>query len=106
MERNPALKPTSRVAGEKATVAFMIGLYCRKKEKNAALCPGCQALLTYAHARLDHCRFGEEKPSCQHCPLHCYKPEMKEKMKQVMRFSGPRMLWYAPARALPHLFRK
>lgn len=93
----------SRIAREKSTVEFMIRLYCLKKEKNATLCPACEELLNYAHTRLDRCPFGEEKGSCKHCTVHCYKPLMREKMKQVMRFSGARMLLYAPWETIRHL---
>ena len=51
----------SRIAHEKKTVELMIRLYCRKKEKNTILCADCEELLRYAHARLDHCPFGEKK---------------------------------------------
>ena len=84
----------SRIAHEKKTVELMIRLYCRKKEKNTILCADCEELLRYAHARLDHCPFGT---------VHCYKPVMRERMRQVMRFSGPRMLLYAPWQAIRHL---
>lgn len=93
-----------RITQEKRTVEIMIRLYCRKKEKNATLCPECEELLRYAHARLDHCPFGEKKSSCKKCPVHCYKPAMHERMREVMRFSGPRMLFYAPLEAIRHLF--
>lgn len=92
-----------RVAHEKKVVELMIRIYCRKKEKNAALCPDCEELLRYAHARLDRCPFGEKKSSCKKCTVHCYKPEMRERMRLVMRFSGPRMMLYAPWEALRHL---
>lgn len=92
-----------RIAREKRTVELMIRLYCRKKEKNGILCSGCEELLQYAHARLDRCPFGEKKSSCKKCTVHCYKPAMREQMKQVMRFSGPRMLLYAPCEAIRHL---
>lgn len=94
--------PSSRMAREKRVVGVMIRLYCRKKEHNPTLCPDCAALLAYAEARLDRCPFGEEKTSCQRCKVHCYRPAMREKMKAVMRFSGPRMLLYAPLEALRH----
>lgn len=80
----------------------MIGLYCRKKEGNRELCPSCRELLEYAQARLDHCRFGDGKSSCRKCPVHCYKPEMRRRIQAVMRFSGPRMLIYAPLETLRH----
>lgn len=92
-----------RIAHEKEVVGIMIRLYCRLKEKNAVLCPECEELLRYAHARLDRCPFGQKKTSCKHCSVHCYKPAMRERMQQVMRFSGPRMLIYAPWEAIKHL---
>lgn len=71
-----------RITQEKRTVEIMIRLYCRKKEKNATLCPECEELLRYAHARLDHCPFGEKKSSCKKCSVHCYKPAMRERMRE------------------------
>lgn len=96
----------SRIEREKETVEVMIRLYCWKKEKNTFLCPGCLQLLEYAHHRLDHCPFGEQKTSCKHCTVHCYRLEMREYMRKVMRFSGPRMLFYHPVMALQHLLKK
>jgi len=95
----------SRIEKEKRTVELMIRLYCRKKEKNALLCPDCIALLEYAKARLDRCPFGEEKASCKKCPIHCYKPQMRKRMKEVMTFSGPRMIFYAPVETFRHIFK-
>ena len=86
----------SRIAHEKKTVELMIRLYCRKKEKNTILCASCEELLHYAHARLDRCPFGEEKGACKECKVHCYKPAMRERMRQVM-------LLYAPWQAIRHL---
>ena len=68
------------------------------------LCPQCQALLDYAHQRLERCRFGEDKPSCTLCPVHCYKPAMRQQIRQVMRYSGPRMLLHNPVLAIRHLW--
>ena len=60
----------NRIAREKETVELMIRLYCRKKEKNTVLCPDCEELLRYAHARLDRCPFGEKKSSCKKCTVN------------------------------------
>lgn len=92
-----------KIEKEKQTVELMIRLYCKHIEKNNKLCPSCKELLEYAHARLDHCRFGQDKPSCRNCPVHCYKPIMRERIKVVMRTIGPRMFFYAPIAALKHL---
>ena len=96
----------SRIAQEKHIVTQMIRLYCRHKEGNRELCPTCKELLAYAHARLDRCPFGEEKKTCRLCPIHCYKRDMRERMRQVMRYAGPRMLWVHPVAALRHVWRE
>lgn len=95
-----------RIEKEKKTVAVMVRLYCSHKEGNAELCDRCQEVLEYAHARLSCCRFGENKPTCKRCPIHCYKPEMKGRMRTVMRYSGPRMMIYHPSMALMHIWRE
>jgi len=93
----------SRIEQEKKTVATMIGLYCHAKHHGKPLCKDCQMLHEYALSRLEHCPFGNQKTFCQACHVHCYKPEMRTKIKEVMRFSGPRLLLYHPVMALKHL---
>ncbi len=92
-----------RLTDEKRVVEQMIRLYCRKKEGNRELCQSCAELLHYAKTRLDHCRFADSKPTCKKCPIHCYKPQMREQMRAVMRWAGPRMLLYHPVAAIRHL---
>lgn len=60
-------------------------------------------LFVYAQKRLDKCVFGEEKPACKQCPVHCYQPAKREEMKQIMRWAGPRMLWRHPILTVRHL---
>ena len=88
----------NRIAREKETVELMIRLYCRKKEKNTVLCPDCEELLRYAHARLDRCPFGEKKSSCKKCTVHCYKPVMRERMRQTL---GRHTSFTKPINTLP-----
>ena len=97
---------TSRIEKEKRTVALMIRLYCRRYEGNKNLCKGCSELLAYAEVRLDRCKFADEKPTCKKCTIHCYKPDMREKMRTVMRWAGPRMMIYHPIEAIKHLIRE
>jgi len=94
---------SSRMVREKKTVAAMIRLYCRGRHgPGDGLCPECASLEQYAMCRLDRCPFGEEKPTCAKCPIHCYKPEMRAKVKEVMRYAGPRMALRHPVLALLH----
>lgn len=92
-----------RLHREHQTLEKMIALYCRDHHKPAqGLCSGCTALRDYAAARLERCRFGADKPKCSACPVHCYKPAMREAIRDVMRYSGPRMLIRHPVLALGH----
>ena len=90
---------------EKRMVSEMISLYCRKKHatKKGGLCSECAKLAEYARQRSDKCPFMENKTFCSNCRVHCYKPEMREKIRAVMRFSGPRMLFHHPVAAMRHV---
>lgn len=91
---------------EARTVAAMIRIYCRAHHGAAKdLCNQCAGLLVYAEERIEQCPFGDEKTVCNQCTVHCYKPEMRERIKDVMRFSGPRMICHHPLLAVRHLIR-
>lgn len=81
----------------------MIQIYCHKKHGHKHdLCEECQELLDYAAMRIDKCPFMEEKTFCNNCRVHCYKPDMRQRVKDVMRFSGPRMLFVKPHLVVLH----
>lgn len=89
---------------EKSTVALMIRLYCKKKHGvKSELCEECQALHDYAMLRSDKCPFMETKTFCSNCKVHCYKTDMREKIREVMRYSGPRMIFHHPVMAIRHV---
>ncbi|MDI6800354.1 MAG: nitrous oxide-stimulated promoter family protein [Actinomycetota bacterium] len=82
----------------------MIRLYCSGRHgQKGALCKDCDELLSYAHARLKNCRHKESKPACAKCKTPCYEPKMRGRIREVMRFSGPRMLYRYPVLALSRL---
>ncbi len=90
---------------EKDTALKMIRIYCRNHHQtNADLCVDCRDLTDYALLRIDRCPFAPDKPACNKCPVHCYQPQMRERIRTVMRYSGPRMLLYHPRLAILHLF--
>lgn len=90
---------------EKRMVSEMIALYCRKKHGHRdGLCPDCAALREYAMQRSDRCPFMEHKTFCSNCKVHCYRPDMRDKIREVMRFCGPRMLLHHPLAAVRHLW--
>ena len=93
-----------RLERERRTVTVMIAMYCRGVHKAESLCPDCADLQAYALDRLDKCRFGEEKPTCANCTVHCYATEKRDRVRAVMRYAGPRMLLRHPLLALMHLW--
>lgn len=97
---------TPRLDAERRTFEIMVRLYCRHKEGNASLCDGCRALIDYAGGRLSRCPFGEDKPTCRLCKVHCYSKDMKRRVCEVMRYAGPRMVLYHPLLAIRHVLRE
>jgi hypothetical protein len=84
-------------------MAATVRCYCHDCHATASgLCPECRGLLDHATLRLDRCRFGAEKPTCVHCPVHCYQRDWRDQMKLVMRHAGPRMAWRHPILSLRH----
>jgi predicted amidophosphoribosyltransferase len=93
-----------RIAREWKTLQLMIRLACRDLHGGRnSLCASCEELRAHAERRLEKCPFAEEKPTCVKCPVHCYEAEMRERVRQVMRYAGPRMLLRHPVRAVLHL---
>ncbi len=93
---------------EQYVVEEMIRLYCRRNHpkehrQKGELCPECRELADYAKARSQKCPFMETKTFCANCKVHCYQPQMRERIRKVMRFSGPRMLLHHPVLAVWHL---
>lgn len=93
---------------EQEMLGIMMKIYCRGNHKqaykeNKALCMDCQRLLDYAYNRTAHCPFMETKTFCSACKVHCYAPQMREQIKKVMKYAGPRMIFYHPAAAIKHL---
>jgi hypothetical protein len=91
---------------ERKTIKIMIQMYCSKIHGNRKnLCKECSDMLDYAQKRLDFCPWGEKKPACSKCSIHCYKPEKRSKIREIMRYSGPRMMLKHPFLAMSHLWK-
>jgi len=92
------------LARERLTMTRMVGIYCKAQHDSHGdnLCESCREFLNYAKVRLRKCPYGENKPTCANCPVHCYKPARKEQAREIMRFAGPRMLLRHPLLAIAH----
>ena len=55
--------------------------------KELELCPDCQKLLNHGIAKLLQCPY-DPKPMCKKCQTHCYAPAYRERIREVMKFSG------------------
>ena len=91
----------------KDVVKLMIELYCHKNHNThkGCICDDCKALYEYVELRNSKCPFKEQNIFCTNCKVHCYKSDMRKKISQVMRFSGPRMILYHPIIAIEHLYQ-
>ena len=96
----------TRIEREKQTVCKMIELYCRHHLKQNRMPDEYQHLAEFACRRLDHCKYGEQKTACKNCPTHCYAPKEREQIREIMRWAGPRMIFYSPVEAIKHFLYK
>lgn len=98
------LSEKKHLVRELLTMTKMIGIYCAAQHgtHNEVLCKDCEQFLEYATVRLDKCPYGDDKPTCSNCPIHCYKPAQKAQASEIMRFAGPRMIFRHPLLAILH----
>ena len=103
MVKNPRMSD-KKWKKESDTVDYMIWYYCHKKHhsKRGEVCNDCKELMDYCHFRLSKCPWGEKKPFCSNCKIHCYDSKHRERIREIMRFSGPRMLLNHPIMAISH----
>jgi len=107
-ECQDVLLTTPRLRREQRTIEAMLHIWCEAhpvhmRSLSGELCAECERLFDYASYRLVKCPYGEEKPTCKKCPIHCYTRDKREQMYEVMRFAGPRMLLRHPVLAIRHL---
>ena len=84
------------------TMQKMVGIYCTAHHGDSELCEDCATFLDYAEVRLEKCPYGEDKPTCSNCPVHCYKSHYRAQAKAIMRYAGPRMLLRHPILTVAH----
>ena len=94
----------NRIEREKETVEKMIRLYCKLEHKTADTCEDCTYLIGYTDRRLSKCPFGDDKPACNLCTVHCYRKDERETIRKIMRYSGPKMIFRHPYLAVMHIF--
>ena len=73
------------------------------KVEKYPVCPECRDFLLYAIQRRVCCPL-DPKPVCKHCPVHCYKPDYRQKVREIMRFSGRHLMLRGRLDLLWHYF--
>lgn len=86
---------------ELKVVTLMIKLYYKKNMVNSIT---CDELIEHVTLRQSKCPFKESKTFCSNCKVHCYKEEYRIKIKEVMKYSGPKMIFYHPILAIQHVY--
>lgn len=104
----PVTLDSGRLGREFRTMQCMVQVYCADlhDSHDGTICEGCREFLDYAGRRLEKCPYGEGKPVCAICPIHCYKRAQREQARAIMRYSGPRMVLRHPWLSLTHLLDK
>jgi hypothetical protein len=95
-------------AKELKVLAGFVGIFCRENHagltrsdfpirdpglngvlgrRPPVLCDECRKLLDHGIAKLLLCTY-DPKPVCKKCPTRCYAPGYRQRIRQVMRFSG------------------
>lgn len=89
----------------KVLISF-VGLFCRDRHHDRCLsasgmggivrdepllCAECRALLDYALEKRRKCPL-DPKPSCKKCRIHCYSSEYRAQVREIMAYSGGRMI--------------
>ena len=104
------------------TLAMFIRIYCENKHPDAPkrearmqthdvaaiakgpviLCAECERLLMHAFIKRSRCPM-DPKPACKHCTDHCYHPDYQAKIREVMKYSGMRLVLTGRLDDLYHL---
>ena len=117
-------KLDSRKSKDIRVLANFISIYCRENhqaeakdifsskdnglreslgDKELLLCRDCQKLLNHGIAKLLLCPY-DPKPMCKKCETHCYAPGYREKVRQVMKFSGMYLVKHGRLDLMVHYF--
>ena len=120
---NPTLKKDKKVFKDLLILIKFVEVYCHDRHAGASamnqlvlknhdlkeltgklpkLCPDCQKLLAHALVKRSVCPM-EPKPTCKHCPRHCYHPRYRQQMREVMKYSGKKLVLSGRIDYLIHL---
>lgn len=106
MEWGIGVMAESRRELKKRVFEKMTILYCRGQKHPGSPCEDCRTLIDYAFRRVELCPFEKDGTFCSSCKVHCFQDEMRENVKKVMRYSGPRIFLHHPILVMRLLTRR
>ncbi|MFH1179497.1 MAG: nitrous oxide-stimulated promoter family protein [Candidatus Bathyarchaeota archaeon] len=101
----------SKVDKDIQVLRDFIQIYCETKHKDLEkidengikLCVECHETLRYSTWRREVCP-QDPKPTCKNCEIHCYLPDQRAKIKNIMRHSGMLLIKRGRIDLLLHYF--
>ena len=101
----------SKVDEDIRVLREFIQIYCdtkhkdrlKTRENNTNLCSECHDTLNYSSLRREYCPL-DPKPMCKNCEIHCYKPEYRQRIKEIMRHSGIMLIRHGRLDLIFHYF--
>lgn len=87
---------------EKREISAQMATGQKATPRPLTLCPDCEKLLMHAFVKRTHCPMNP-KPQCKHCPNHCYAPKYRAQIREVMKYSGMKLLTRGRLDYLVHL---
>ncbi|NLC65713.1 MAG: nitrous oxide-stimulated promoter family protein [Clostridium sp.] len=82
----------------------MIEINCKHKHLyNGSLCQECEKIKNYANMKIDKCPHMESKTFCSQCKTHCYDKLHRDKIREIMKYSGPRIIIFHPVATVKHI---
>lgn len=90
--------------GERRPFTFRLRDLKEIEKKEISLCPDCTKLLTYGLTMRLKCPH-DPKPMCKKCETQCYKGDYKEKIREIMKFSGMYLIKHGRVDLLYHYFK-
>lgn len=94
---------------DRKTIEAIGRIYCSAhhdgQKDSAGLCEACRETVEATLARVAACPNGHDG-NCQDCEIHCQRGEAQERIREIMRYSAPRMALRHPAMTVGYLRKK
>ena len=98
-----------RLRRDENTLYAMAGIFCADhhagQKDSHGLCSECAETIAYSIERTKRCP-NEHKGNCEDCSIHCYQPEVRARIREIMAYAGPRMLTKHPIMTFFYLKKK